>query len=161
MEPKVRILLIFNKYCCFLEVKKYKTHILTLIQSLFFPNISNTTAFEWQFNFVLSVAYCYFCLSCVADSVVLNQSWKSRSVVCWGSRARLYFHDKEKTTSQQTKSNFTLCNGRPSDWIYQPINNNIWSKEASTKSLVGMLKCSEWWKVYGKTCSVFVKFYSY
>ena len=74
MEPKVRILLIFNKYCCFLEVKKYKTHILTLIQSLFFPNISNTTAFEWQFNFVLSVAYCYFCLSCVADSVVLNQS---------------------------------------------------------------------------------------
>ena len=74
MEPKVRILLIFNKYCCLLEVKKYKTHILTLIQSLFFPNISNTTAFEWQFSFVLSVAYCYFCLSCVADSVVLNQS---------------------------------------------------------------------------------------
>ena len=169
MEPKVRILLIFNKYRCFLvEVKKYKTHILTLIQSLFFPNISNTTAFDswclrelqyvfrggcgppsvnakcilittavacfkgntryrccpwrlsssiwaifFQFNFVLSVAYCYFCLSCVADSVVLNQSWKSRSVVCLGSRARLYFHDKEKTTSQQTKSNFTLCNGDP------------------------------------------------
>ena len=33
--------------------------------------------------------------------------------------------------------------------------------EASTKSLVGMLKCAEWWKVYGKTYSVFVEFYSY
>lgn len=160
MQPNVRILLIFNKYCCFLEVKKYKTRILTLIQRLFFPNISNTTAFEWQFNFVPSVACCYFCLSCVADSVVLNQSWKSRSVVCLGSRARLHvcFHYKEEKTSQQIKSNFTLCNGDPLIEIYQPIK---WAKEASTKSLVGMLKCSEWWKVYGKTYSVFVKFYSY
>lgn len=113
MQPKVRILLTFNKYYCFLEVKKYKTRILTSIQRLFFPNISNTTAFEWQFNFVLSVSCCYFCLSCVANSVALTQSRKSRCVVCLGSRARLFFHDKEKKTSQPTKSNFTVCTGDP------------------------------------------------